>query len=91
MAAFSIVWPVTASGRSREVTNDSFVAAKLTEGPRASAAASGKSRCPVWVGMRLTSLRVHRRKAVVEVSLPGSSRSSPSADDPQPTFGLVDS
>jgi hypothetical protein len=31
--------------------------------------------------MRLTSRRVHRRKAVVEVSLPGSSGSSPSADD----------
>jgi hypothetical protein len=27
--------------------------------------------------MRLTSLRVHRRKAVVEISLSGSSRSSP--------------
>ena len=38
-----------ADGRSREVTNGSFVAAKLTEGPRASAAASGKSGCPVWV------------------------------------------
>ena len=41
---------MAASGRSREVTNGSFVAAKLTEGPRASAAASGKSGCPVWVG-----------------------------------------
>jgi len=34
--------------------------------------------------MRLTSHRVRRRKVVVEVSLPGSSRSSPSADDPDP-------
>ena len=35
--------------------------------------------------MRLTSLQVHRRKAVVDFSLPGSSRSSPSAADPQRT------
>ena len=49
MTAIRIGWPVTAHGRSREVTNGSFVAAKLTEGPRASAAASGKSGCPVWV------------------------------------------
>lgn len=41
-----------------------------------------------WVGMRLTSLRVHRRKAVVEVSLPGSSRSSPSTDDPLLPFSF---
>ena len=40
------------------------------------------SERPLWVAMRLTSLRVRRRKVVVEVSLPGSSRSSPSADDP---------
>jgi len=39
----------------------------------------------LWVAMRLTSLRVRRRKVVVEVSLPGSSRSSPSADDPDLT------
>ena len=39
-----------AAGRSREVTNGCFVAAKLTEDPRASAAASGKSGCPVRVG-----------------------------------------
>ena len=85
MAAIRIRWRPAASGRSREVTNGSFVAAKLTEGHRASAAASGKSGCPVWVAMRLTSLRVRRRNVVVEFSLPGSSRSSPSADDPKLT------
>ena len=85
MAAIRIRWRPAASGRSREVTNGSFVAAKLTEGHRASAAASGKSGCPVWVAMRLTSLRVRRRNVVVEFSLPGSSRSSPSADDPDRT------
>lgn len=42
--------PSAGCGRSCEVTNGSFVAAKLTEGPRASAAASGKSGCPVRVG-----------------------------------------
>jgi hypothetical protein len=31
---------------------------------------------------RPSSLRIHRRKAVSEVSLPGSRHSSPSADDP---------
>ena len=82
MTAIRIGLSAAACGRSREVTNGSFVAAKLREGPRASAAASGKSGCPVWVAMRLTSLRVRRRKVVVEFSLPGSSRSSPSADDP---------
>jgi len=41
--------PTAGDGRSREVTNGSFVAAKLTEGHRASAAASGKFGCPVWV------------------------------------------
>ena len=50
MTAICVGWPVTACGRSCEVTNGSFVAAKLTEGPRASAAASGKSGCRVWVG-----------------------------------------
>lgn len=39
-------------------------------------------RMAAMVGIRLTSLRVHRRKAVVEISLPVSSRSSSSADDP---------
>jgi hypothetical protein len=38
-----------------------------------------------WVAMRPFSLRIHRRKAVSEVSLPGSSHSSPSADDPEET------
>jgi len=33
--------------------------------------------------MRPTSRRLRRRKAVSEVSLPGSGHSSPSADDPQ--------
>lgn len=42
----------------------------------------------VWVGMRLTSLRVHRRKAVVEVSLPGNSRSLPSAVDPRRSYAV---
>lgn len=41
-----------------------------------------------WVEMRLTSLRVHRRKAVVDFSLPGSSRSSPSAADPNLTLSV---
>lgn len=45
-------------------------------------------RMAAMVGIRLTSLRVHRRKAVVEISLPVSSRSSSSADDPQQPFGL---
>lgn len=36
MTAIRIGWPVTACGRSCEVTNGSFVAAKLTEGPRVS-------------------------------------------------------
>ena len=44
--------PTAGDGWSREFTNGSFVAAKLTEGHRASAAASGKSGCPVWVGCR---------------------------------------
>lgn len=38
--------------------------------------------------MRLTSLRVHLRKAVVDFSLPGSSRSSPSAADPKASLDL---
>ena len=91
MAAIRIRWRPAASGRSREVTNGSFVAAKLTEGHRASAAASGKSGCPVWVAMRLTSLRVRRRNVVVEFSLPGSSRSSPSADDPLRPLSFAES
>ena len=36
--------------------------------------------------MRPTSLRTHCRKAVSEVSLPGSYHSSPSADDPNRIF-----
>ena len=91
LAAIRIRWRPAASGRSREVTNGSFVAAKLTEGHRASAAASGKSGCPVWVAMRLTSLRVRRRNVVVEFSLPGSSRSSPSADDPMQPLSFQES
>jgi hypothetical protein len=42
----------------------------------------GKPLLPLWVVMRPTSRRVRRRKAVSEVSLPGSGHSSPSADDP---------
>ena len=41
--------------------------------------------------MRLTSLRVHRRKAVVDLSLPGSSRSSPSAADPMRSLTFSES
>jgi len=36
-----------------------------------------------WVVMRPTSRRLRRRKAVSEVSLPGSGHSSPSACDPK--------
>lgn len=39
-----------------------------------------------WVGKRLTSIRTRRREAVVEVSLPEISRSSPSADDAQRSY-----
>lgn len=41
-----------------------------------------------WVGTRTCPLRAHRRKAAVEVSLPGSSHSSLSAGDPEETVGL---
>jgi hypothetical protein len=41
--------PSAGHGLSREVTNGSFVAAKLIEGHRASAAAPGKFGWPLWV------------------------------------------
>jgi len=39
-------------------------------------------QCLMRVATRPSSLRIHRREAVSEVSFPGSSHSSPSADDP---------
>lgn len=41
-----------------------------------------KAGWPEWAGTRRPTVQVRRRKAVVEVSLPGSSHSSPSAGDP---------
>ena len=40
---------------------------------------------PVRVGRRPTCLRIHRRKAVTELPLPGSGPPSPAASDPLPT------
>ena len=39
--------------------------------------------CLLWVGKRLTSIRIRHRKADVEVSLPESCHSSLRADDPK--------
>ena len=44
-----------------------------------------------WVATRPSSLRIHRRKAVGEIPMPGSSQSSPAVDDPKATVGFLQS
>ena len=44
------------------------------------------ARFPVWVVRRPTSLRIHRRKAVSEISLPEDGHSSPGNSDPLQPF-----
>ena len=43
------------------------------------------------VATQSSSLQIHQRKAVSEVSLPGSGHSSPSADDPKRSISFLHS
>jgi hypothetical protein len=43
-----------------------------------------------WVGLRQPALQFHRRKAVIDISLPGSGRSQTRTPDPHRPFGLVE-
>ncbi|MBK6470340.1 MAG: transposase [Betaproteobacteria bacterium] len=57
----------------------------LTTASRHSTSAFG---CPLRVGLRRPSLRIHRQKAGVEDSMPVSRHSRMSHFDPQPSFEL---
>ena len=61
---------MAACGRLPEITNGCFVEAKHENFVAECRTTSEKLDRRVWVGTRITSLRVHRRKAAIGVLLP---------------------
>ena len=78
-----------ACGRLGEFASGRFRAFQFPKAAFGRAAALENADWPKWVETRRPTLQLRCQKTVVEVSLPRSSHSSPSADDPFRPVGFL--